>query len=87
MTDRAIPLTQPGPQWSQREYVACCKLNIGFSAHRYGTYRQAFHYGFPEDIGCTTVIVGPVEVETYIDHDFVKGINWIHDCAAATPKP
>lgn len=84
MTDRVIPLTPPGPLWSQREYVAAMQLGIGFAAHRHGSLNQAFHYGFPGDIGCTTVIVSSVAIVRYIDHDFKRDADWIERCRAAT---
>lgn len=84
MTDRVIPLTPPGPLWSQREYVACMQMGIAFAAHRHGDLRQAFHYGFPDDIGCTTVIVSVYGVERYIDHDFTRTTDWVDRCARAT---
>lgn len=83
MSERVIPLTQPGPLWSQREYVACMQIGIGFAAHRHGAIGEAFHYGFPGDIGCTTVIVGSGVVR-YIDHDFMRTIDWVDRCAKAT---
>lgn len=83
MTERVIPLTKPGPLWSQREYVACMQLGIEFAAHRSGVTTQAFHYGFPEDIGCTTVIVAPDKVLRYIDHPFNRTIDWISRASAA----
>jgi len=84
MTDRVIPLTPAGPLWSQREYVAASRLGIGFAAHRFGDLRQAFHYGFPDDIGCTTVIVDVHGPRQFIDHEFMRGADWIAKCAAAT---
>lgn len=81
--DRVIPLTPPGPLWSQREYVACMEIGIGFSAHRHGDIKEAFHYAFPDDIGCTTVIVGS-DVERYVDHGFGRTHDWIARCARAT---
>lgn len=80
---RAVPLTAPGPLWSQREYVACMKMGIQFAAHRCGVRHQAFHYGFPQDIPCTTVIVGVDGVVEYIDHDFTLGPNWISLASSA----
>lgn len=84
---RVIPLTQPGPLWSQREYVACRKLGIGFAAHRHGETRQVFHYYFPAEANCcTSVIVHTEGVERYIDHNFVPGTDWIGQCSAAMRK-
>lgn len=84
MSDRVIPLTKPGPLWSQREYVACAQLGIGFAAHRHGEIFQAFHYGFPDEIGCTTVVVDTGGVRRYIDHPFTRTLDWIDRAAAAT---
>lgn len=85
MIVRPIPITKPGPLWSQREYVACQALRIGFSAHRHGDIKQAFHYHFPS-IGCTTLIVNAAGVERAIDHGFEPGLDWISQCAAALTK-
>lgn len=81
--ERVIPLTPPGPVWSQREYVACLQLGIGFAAHRAGVVNEAFHYGFPADLGCTTAIVNACGVIRYIDHGFEKTTDWISRCRAA----
>jgi hypothetical protein len=80
---RAIPITPPGSHWSQREYVACLNMGIGFAAHRYGEVYEAFHYGFPEEINCTTVIVSAGGVERYVDHPFTRTLDWIDKCSAA----
>lgn len=81
--ERVIPLTPPGPLWSQREYVACMKMGIEFASHRKGDMNQLFHYGFPGDIGCTTILVSPTGVLRYVDHNFSKTHNWIALCSAA----
>ena len=86
MTDRVIPLTAPGPLWSQREYVECMKIGVGFAAHRHREIHQAFHYHFPNGIGCSTVLINGSCVMSYIDHDFTPGINWIEQCSAALHK-
>ncbi len=86
MAARVIPLTPPGALWSQREYVACMQLGIGFSAHRHGEVKQAFHYAFPDDIGCTSVIVDAGGPQTYVDHEFGREGDWISRAAAATRK-
>lgn len=78
--ERVIPLTSPGPLWSQREYVACMQLNIGFAAHRHGETRQAFHYRFPDC--CTTIITG-TGVDRYIDHEWQPNLDWITRCSKA----
>lgn len=83
MNSRPIPLTPPGSNWSQREYVAAMALGIGFAAHRHGDLREAFHYGFPDDIGCTTVIVDTSGIVRWIDHDFTRVPDWIRRCAEA----
>lgn len=84
MSEHAIPLTEPGPNWSQREYVACLNLGIGFAAHRLGALMQVFHYGFPEDIGCASVIVGRRWVEQRIYHEFGPlPLDWIERCRKA----
>jgi hypothetical protein len=86
--DRVIPLTPPGELWSQREYVACQRLGIEFAAHRAldvhgrATQLQWFHYGFPEDIGCTSVLVGST-VQRYVDHTFKRKPGWLDLCRAA----
>lgn len=83
--ERAIPLTPPGPNWSQREYVAATQIGLGFAAHREGDLRHWFHYGFPGDIGCASVLVG-TRVERYVDHDFKRAPEWIKACAAAVRR-
>lgn len=83
---RAIPLTPPGPLWSQREYVECVKLGIGFAAHRASDIDQWFHYAFPADIGCASVRVGPAGPVSYVDHAFVRDIGWIDRCRAAVAR-
>jgi hypothetical protein len=83
---RAIPITPPGPLWSQREYVTCMQMGIQFAAHRAGDMYQWFHYGFPEDINCTSVLVGVDGPKKYVDHNFTRDIEWIKKCAAAVTK-
>jgi hypothetical protein len=83
-TQRAIPLTPPGPAWSQSEYIACRELGIGFAAHRYGEVYQVFHYGFPDGICCTSIIVSTGGVERYIDHPFTRTLDWIERCSTAS---
>ncbi len=83
---RVVPLTKSGPLWSQREYVACREQGIGFAAHRHRQVYEAFHYGFPGDVGCTTVIVSTAGPEKFIDHEFTRDIDWIERCAAATER-
>lgn len=78
---RVIPLTDPGPHWSQREYVACRKLDIGFAAHRHGELGQVFHYRFPDC--CTSIVTLGERADRYIDHSFVPGINWLEQCSAS----
>ena len=82
---RPMPFTPPGPVWSQREYVACMELGIAFAAHRHGEVGQVFHYAFPGDIGCTSVLVSPLAggTHTYIDHPFTRCSDWIDKAAAA----
>lgn len=84
-TARAIPLTPPGPLWSQREYIECRKLGIGFAAHRFGDVRQVFHYRFPiaPPGACTSVIVSVGGVDKYIDHPFEPRVDWLSQCAQA----
>jgi hypothetical protein len=85
----ALPLTDPGSHWSQREYVACVKLGIGFACHRYGETSQVFHYHFPEGIGCTSIIVHPTTERgtsmqhIYHEHEFEAGTDWIDACRAS----
>jgi hypothetical protein len=84
MNDRVIPLTEPGPNWSQREYVECTRLGIGFAAHRAGDINQHFHYHFPAPAdNCTTVVASPTKVLRYVDHGFWPGVEWIKQCVAA----
>lgn len=82
MSTRVIPLTKPGALWSQREYIACLAMGIGFAAHRAGVINQLFHYGFPDGINCTTVEVSPTSVVRYVDHPFSRSDNWIAKCRA-----
>ena len=82
-TKRVIPLTPPGPLWSQREYVAAMGIGIHFAAHRAGPIEQWFHYGFPDDIGCTSVRVGAGEPKEYVDHEFPRQIGWLELCRVA----
>lgn len=83
-TDRVIPLTPPGPNWSQREYVKALTMGIGFAAHRVGQLGQVFHYGFPGDIGCTSVIVNSNGPLRYVDHAFgPRPVDWIERCRLA----
>ena len=84
MTDRVIPLTPPGPLWSQREYVAAMRCDIGFTAHLRSDGRQWFHYAFPDDVGCTSVLISGVgDVLRYVDHKFHRNPDWIKQAAAA----
>jgi hypothetical protein len=83
MNERVIPFTPSGVLWSQREYVRCTELGIGFAAHRDGLLTHWFHYAFPEDIGCTSVLVSHTGVARYIDHAFSRDFNWINRCRAA----
>ena len=76
--ERAIPLTPPGPNWSQREYVACTKVGIGFAAHgSHSGLHSVWHYGFPGDIGCTSVLIKDGRAIAYFDHNFVRTAGWI----------
>lgn len=86
MSARVIPLTPSGALWSQREYVRCMALNIEFACHRDGPIGQWFHYGFPDDIGCTSVQVTTTGVVRYVDHSFPRGLDWINRCRAAVTK-
>lgn len=83
---RAIPLTPPGALWSQREYVAAMAIGIAFAAHRASGIDQWFHYAFPDDIGCTSVLVGPSGVRRYVDHEFPRQLGWLDLCRAAIAK-
>jgi hypothetical protein len=87
---QAIPLTNPGPLWSQREYVACRALGIGFAAHSAwrGSIYQHFHYHFPEDANrCTTVTVSAIDVVSHTNHRFKPDtLNWIKQCSGAMAK-
>jgi hypothetical protein len=84
---RVIPLTPHGALWSQREYVACQQMGIEFAAHRAdGGVAQWFHYGFPGDIGCTSILVDGGGPRKYIDHNFDCTINWLGDVRAALAK-
>lgn len=76
-TKRVIPLTPPGPLWSQREYVAAMSMGIEFAAHRHGDLEQWFHYAFPQDIGCTSVRVGVSGVKEYVDHEHPRQPGWL----------
>lgn len=82
-TKRVIPLTPPGPLWSQREYVATMGMGIQFAAHRAGDLEQWFHYGFPDDIGCTSVRVGIDGAKSYVDHEFPRQPDWLKLCRLA----
>lgn len=82
-----VPLTEPGPNWSQREYVACLKQRIGFSAHGHRSgLRTYFHYKWAgPEARCVTAalgISGDVVVRT-VEHDFAPGVQWIQQCAQA----
>lgn len=77
MTERVIPLTPPGRLWSQREYVAAHAIGVAFAAHRATDLRQWFHYAFPHEIGCTSVLVGVDGPILYVDHDFARSIDWL----------
>jgi hypothetical protein len=79
MTQPVVPLTKPGPLWSQREYTACQELHIGFAAHQRGMFLQEFHYHFP-GIGCTTCLVSSLAVLERIYHDFEPTPDWIQQC-------
>lgn len=85
--DRVIPLTEPGPYWAQREYLACMDLHIGFAAH--GTangMKQHWHYAFPLPADCcTTIVVNVASIERYVDHDFgpAAGGDWLQRCRIA----
>lgn len=81
--ERAIPLTPPGPQWSQREYVAASERGIGFTAHAHTGMQQWFHYAFPGIVGCTSVLVEGDRPLLYIDHDFKRSAGWISLAARA----
>lgn len=84
MTDRVIPLTPPGPRWSQREYIKAMTMGIGFAAHRLDHLDEVFHYGFPEDIGCTSVLVRNRAAVAYMDHAFgSRPLDWIQRCRVA----
>lgn len=79
-----IPITAPGPNWSQREYVAAMKLkDIGFAAHRANNLDQYFHYHFRYAGCCVTLRVGPNSVKDRTDHAFTPTINWINQCRGA----
>ncbi len=86
MTDHVVPLTPPGANWRQREYVACVSIGVQFAAHGVWDLSEVFHYSFPEGINCISVIVdsrGPVE---YIVHDFPRCPDWILKCAREVLK-
>lgn len=83
---RVIPLTPPGALWSQREYIAAVGMGIGFAAHRASDIDQWFHYAFPDDIGCTSVRVGPSGAKQYIDHEFRRQTGWLELCRVAVTK-
>lgn len=83
ISERVIPLTPAGALWSQREYVAAHAIGVAFSAHRATDLRQWFHYGFPGDIGCTSVLVGPSGPIFYVDHTFERSIDWLAKCRHA----
>lgn len=84
MAERVIPLTPPGPNWSQREYVACVEKGIGFAAHgARNNLAQWFHYGFPSDIGCTSVLIAGDRVLKYVDHPMLRVDDWINKCRIA----
>jgi hypothetical protein len=79
-----VPFTPPGALWSQREYVHCTSLRIGFTAHRHNAMHEAFHYHFP-GVGCTTVLVSFSGIERRIYHEFAPDTaDWIKQCSAAT---
>lgn len=84
--ERVIPLTPQGALWSQREYVAAMAMGIGFAAHRASAIDQWFHYALPDDIGCTSVLIGPSGVKQYVDHDFTRGTDWLDLCRTAVVK-
>jgi len=86
MEKRVIPLTPPGPLWSQREYVKAMQLGIEFAAHRANSIDQWFHYAFPDEIGCTSVLVSPTQVLRYVDHEFPKQVDWLSVARAAVAK-
>jgi hypothetical protein len=79
----AVPLTPPGPLWSQREYVAALALGIGFAAHRAGDLDQWFHYAFPGDVGCTSVRVGVDGAKQHVVHGFLRAAGWPQKMRAA----
>ena len=80
---RSIPLTPPGPVWSQREYVAASRSGIGFTAHAFRGTQQWFHYAFPGDVGCTSVLIAGDKPVLYVDHDFKRESGWISLAARA----
>lgn len=87
-TPRAVPLTPPAsPNWSQAEYVEASRLGLGFAAHAIrGSMRYWFHYGFPGDIGCVSVLLEGHRPIRYIDHTFERCPGWIGMASAACAK-
>jgi len=85
MTTTNLPLTAPGPLWSQREYVLAVTQGIGFASHHAGDITQHFHYRLPEG-RCCTLKVGPGGVRRRVDHAFVPRLDWITQCQAAMNK-
>lgn len=83
---RAIPLTPPGALWSQREYVEASRSGIGFTAHGTESMRQWFHYAFPGDVGCTSVLIEGTRPLQYVDHTFKREPGWIALAARAVRR-
>lgn len=82
--DHVIPLSNPGPNRSQREYVLCLCMGIGFAAHRFSDTKEVYHYKFPRDMGCVSAIIdlgGPGQ-HTYIVHNNIRSddLKWIEKC-------
>ncbi len=83
MAEHAVPLTSL-PLNQQVEYVEAMRLGIQFSAHRIGSVRSAFHYAFPGELRCVTVVVnGGGKPVRWVYHSFNRNPDWVKQASAA----